>query len=101
MTTRCRDCGFAPVAVDDHGADRQRAVMMERQSTNRDWAGVPDDRDFKRDILPGLQGVPLRRIMEATGLSKRFASQIRRGLAVPHRRHWQALEKLSKAQTGP
>jgi hypothetical protein len=65
--------------------------MMERQRTNRDWEGEVDDRNFRRDILPGLQGVTLRRIMEATGLSKRFASQLRNGHAVPHRRHWDAL----------
>jgi hypothetical protein len=92
---RCRDCGFAPVAVDDLGADRQRVVMIQRQRTNRDWADEPDGRDFKRDILPGLQGVTLRRITEATGLSKRFASQIRRGLAVPHHRHWDGLLALA------
>jgi hypothetical protein len=94
---RCLDCGFAPVAVDDGGADRQRVVMTERQRRYRDWEGAPDDRDFKRDILPGLQGVTLRRIMEATGLSKRCASQIRRGLAVPHKRHW---DKLHEAALG-
>jgi hypothetical protein len=91
---RCKACGFCPVAVDDAGANRQRVVMMARQRVNRDWAGEPDDRDFKRDILPGLQGVTLRRIMDATGLSKRFASQIRNGLAAPHRRHWDALDRL-------
>jgi hypothetical protein len=84
---RCKDCGFAPVSIDDAGADRQRVGAR----ANRDWSGPADDRDFKRDILPGLQGITLRRIMEATGLSKRFASQIRNGLAVPHRRHWDAL----------
>ena len=83
-----------PISTDDIGADRQRAIMMQRQRTNRDWSGPDDDRDFKRDILPDLQGVTLHRIMEATGLSKRFASQIRRGLAVPHRRHRDTLASL-------
>ena len=73
--------------------------MMERQRTNRDWSGDDADGiDFRRDILPGLQGVMLRRIMEATGLSKRFASQIRNGLAVPHRRHWPSLATLLSAR---
>jgi CRISPR-associated endonuclease Cas1 len=94
---RCKQCRFAPVGTDDVGADRQRAIMMQRQRTNRDWSGPKDDRNFKRDILPGLQGVTLRRIMEATGLSKRFASQIRRGLALPHYRHWDSLASLSQA----
>jgi hypothetical protein len=92
---RCRDCGFAAVAFDDAGADRQRVVMMERQRANRDWTDDAGEVDFARDILPGLQAVTLRRIMEATGLSKRFASQIRNGLAVPHRRHWPALTRLN------
>ena len=91
---RCKDCGFVPVAMDDAGADRQRVGAMAQARANRDWSGPVDDRDFKRDILPGLQGVTLRRIIEATGLSKRFASQIRNGLAIPHRRHWAALASL-------
>jgi CRISPR-associated endonuclease Cas1 len=91
---RCKDCGFAPVSVDNAGADRQRVAAMTQARANRDWSGPADDRDFKRDILPGLQTVTLRRIMEATGLSKRFASQIRNGLAVPHKRHWRVLASL-------
>lgn len=91
---RCKGCGFAPLSVDDAGTDRQRVTAMAQARANRDWSGAADDRDFNRDILPGLQGVTLRRIMEATGLSKRFASQIRNGLAVPHRRHWPSLAKL-------
>lgn len=39
----------------------------------------------------GLQGVPLSAMMRATGLSLRYCSLIRRGLAVPHPRHWAAL----------
>jgi CRISPR-associated endonuclease Cas1 len=96
---RCRDCGFTPVTVDDPGADRQRLVMMDRQRTNREWSGDDGGLDFASDILPGLQGVTLRRIMEATGLSKRFASQIRNGLAVPHRRHWKALSEAARTKT--
>jgi hypothetical protein len=52
------------------------------------------DLDFKRQILPGIQAVPLSRIMEATGLSQRCCSLILRGLKVPHRCHWQALQAV-------
>jgi hypothetical protein len=38
--------------------------------------------------------VTLRRIMEATGLSKRFAYQIRNGPATPHRRPWAPLASM-------
>ncbi|MDP9357432.1 MAG: CRISPR-associated endonuclease Cas1 [Chloroflexota bacterium] len=52
------------------------------------------DADFARDVLPELQSVPLGTLMEATGLSLRYCSLIRRGLRVPHRRHWAALARL-------
>jgi hypothetical protein len=46
---------------------------------------------FQRDILPLIEHVPLRRLQEATGLSLRYVSLIRRGERTPHPRHWQAL----------
>jgi hypothetical protein len=56
---------------------------------------------FRRDILPGLQGIPLSRIMEAMGFSRRFASLARRGLYTPHPVHYDALATLvgSRPQT--
>jgi CRISPR-associated endonuclease Cas1 len=55
--------------------------------------GRPDEAEFTRAILPGLQGLPLSRMVEATGLSLRYCSQIRRG-RVPHPVHWQNLRRL-------
>ena len=48
-------------------------------------------RNFTRDILPQLQAVSLVTLMQATGLSRRYCWQIRRGEVVPHPRHWAAL----------
>jgi CRISPR-associated endonuclease Cas1 len=56
----------------------------------------PDPHVFTREILPLLQHVTLRKMMQATGLSLRYCSRIRRGY-VPHARHWQALKVLGKA----
>jgi hypothetical protein len=56
--------------------------------------GQPDNEAFTREILPRLQDIPLSRIMEATGLSLRYCSQIRRGY-VPHPRHWEGLRRLT------
>jgi hypothetical protein len=39
---------------------------------------------FAREIQPRLAGFVLARIMEATGVSLRYASQLRRGEVVPH-----------------
>jgi CRISPR-associated endonuclease Cas1 len=54
----------------------------------------PDAEVFTREILPGLQGVSLSRIMQATGLSLRYSSQIRRGY-VPHAMRWESLRQLA------
>lgn len=55
----------------------------------------PVDRSaFLRTILPGLQNVSVRTISRATGLSSLYCSQIRRGLKVPHSRHWEILEGM-------
>ncbi|MDP9363096.1 MAG: hypothetical protein M3Q10_02490 [Chloroflexota bacterium] len=61
---------------------------------DRSHGGATADVDFARDILPGLQGTPLSAIQESTGLSLRYCSVIRRGLQVPHRRHWPRLLQL-------
>lgn len=66
------------------------------------WDQDDDDRalldaeTFTSDILPGLRGVPLRSIAEATGLSQGYCSFVRRGQRVPHRRHWATLARLGE-----
>ncbi len=57
-------------------------------------AQASDAEAFARDVLPGLQGVPLRVMAEAAGLSLYYCSLIRRGQRVPHPRHWAALAGL-------
>ncbi|MGB8910582.1 MAG: hypothetical protein WCC84_17695 [Candidatus Cybelea sp.] len=50
--------------------------------------------DFRRDILPKLQRLPVRVIAEAMGASLSHGSKVRGGKLVPHKRHWSALRKL-------
>ena len=68
-------------------AERKRAV----REWEREFGKVVDLGVFEREILPLVRGVPLSRLVKATGLSLRYCSQIRRGEKVPHPRHWQAL----------
>ncbi len=74
---------------------RQSNKMIEQRRAAREWEHEhPEKADpavFVREILPKIQDVPLNALMAATGLSKRSCSIIRRGLSVPHMRHWQAL----------
>jgi hypothetical protein len=73
-----------------------RAASNMRQ--NAEWERLHADQnfqlDFLRDIQPALQCLPLSKIMDATGLSLRYSSLIRRGLKLPHRRHWANLAQL-------
>jgi len=50
---------------------------------------------FRHEILPRLREVPLSRIAKATGVSRSFASFIRRGLRTPHPRHFEVLRTLT------
>ncbi len=59
-----------------------------------DW----DPEEYRQDNLPGLQDVPLSMMMEATGLSLRYCSLMRRGEEVPHPRHWEALADLGETR---
>ncbi len=61
----------------------------------------PDPEVFRREILPRLEGVPLSAIVRATGLSLRYCSLIRRGLYVPHARHWPKLDHIAAVNVCP
>jgi hypothetical protein len=85
-----------------HGGEvgRKRGASNARRAEERlKWKELGLDVEqekerFKRDILPRLQGVPLSRIMVATGFSRRYASMSRRGLFTPHPVHYDALATL-------
>ncbi|MDP9223034.1 MAG: hypothetical protein M3P18_04125 [Actinomycetota bacterium] len=55
------------------------------------------ERLFRRDILPGLRALPVKSVMEVTGLSRRYCLLIRGGGRVPHPKHWDKLRNLAGA----
>jgi hypothetical protein len=80
-------------------ADRKRAeTILSQQAAAKVWEQAEEvagnDLDFAQDVLPRLQGVSLDRMARATGLSRSYCSFVRRGLKVPHRRHWSPLKTL-------
>ena len=58
----------------------------------------PDPEQFRREVLPAIQGVPLSRLASASGLSVQQCGVIRRGLAVPHARHWDGFRAAASAR---
>lgn len=93
------------------GADpsQRGAAAKERIKTNMRQASERKKREashtmttenvkrFKMEILPKLARVPLSKIMRAAGVSKRYASMTRGGVAVPQdSMHHRKLEGLAE-----
>jgi CRISPR-associated endonuclease Cas1 len=98
-----RAVGIDPAHGGDAGWKRGRrnaehiaAVAQWEQEHGVDKASDHDT--FARDILPRLEGVSLRDIANATGLSEGYCSFIRNGRKTPHRRHWKVLARLGGDQ---
>lgn len=86
-------------------AVKRAATLAARQAANRAWDALPhpelDGVDFARDIWPWLQGLPVRQLANATGLSVIYCSHIRSGAKVPHPRHWIPLSGCTTKKTQP
>jgi CRISPR-associated endonuclease Cas1 len=68
-------------------AESKRAI----REWEKEFGRVIDLGHFEREILPLIRELPLSRLVEATELSLKYCSQIRRGEKAPHPRHWAAL----------
>jgi CRISPR-associated endonuclease Cas1 len=96
---RCADCiAKDPRQSDDVRSRRGRAISSRKRAligwerANPDVAYDPDW--FRGEILPGLADVKLSAIVEAAGISKSYASQVRSGKFTPHVSTWAALAQL-------
>ena len=92
-----RAAGYDPTTTRE--AQRRRAATASRQRMAiAAWRndGSLDSVDFRCDILPKLQRLPVRVIAEAMGASLSHGSKVRGGKLVPHKRHWAMLIKATK-----
>ena len=98
---RLRDDGRDP-AHGGEAARRRSKTMRQRKREATEWdthvSELREPGQFAREILPGIQDIPLRRLAEATGLSVSYCALIRRGERVPHPRHWQGLRDAAEPQ---
>jgi CRISPR-associated endonuclease Cas1 len=90
-------------ALDDSpNSQTARQKRAKSASVNRiavsNWQddGSLDEVNFEHDIFPGLQQCMVKDISYTTGLTRTYASQIRAGKAVPHKRHWVKIMELIK-----
>lgn len=71
--------------------NRQRQLAVAKWNTNNER---PSNRIFVDEILPEIQSFSLNQLSDATGLSVDYCSKIRRGIKIPHPRHWEAFRAL-------
>ncbi len=77
-----------------HSKDVREATLALGAAWEQDHPERPDAQMYRQEILPGLADIPLKRLMDATGLSAMGCSKIRRSISVPHPRHWEAVASL-------
>jgi CRISPR-associated endonuclease Cas1 len=69
----------------------------ERKRLEREWErthGHPGPEIFRLEVSPSLDGMPIRRLVGATGLTRAYCARIAKGDLVPHPRHWPAIRTL-------
>jgi CRISPR-associated endonuclease Cas1 len=91
-----RAAGHDPTTSPEAQRRRAAAASKQRKAAVA-WRddGSLNGVDFRRDILPKLQALPVRLIAEAMGASISHGSKVRGGKLVPHKRHWRALATLA------
>lgn len=91
-----RDSGIDPA----HGGEVARIrgeKWRQRRRLEAEWErghGTIDPDRFRQQILPQLEAIATRRLVEATGMTRAYCAKIKRGEVIPHARWWQVLEAL-------
>jgi CRISPR-associated endonuclease Cas1 len=73
---------------------RNSVKLLANSEWDRNQTEEADTAIFEKEIRPKLKTVSLLETMRATGLSRTYCGMIRRGVRVPHPRHWGALREL-------
>jgi CRISP-associated protein Cas1 len=87
----------------DEAQARRRIANRKDQLARLAWDAehAEDTHDpgwYLANVLPGLAGVTLTAIANATGMSTSNAAKVRSGKRVPHPRHWAVLTELADGQ---
>jgi alkylhydroperoxidase family enzyme len=95
-----REAGCDPTVTSDAKHPRAAGVSKQRKAAIA-WRndGSLDATDFGRDILPRLQGMTLRVIVDALGISHSHALKVRGGKTPSYERHCMALPPLTQTST--
>jgi len=89
------------IATHSVTAEARRSVTQARQAQAlRNWrpSDLPtwlDEDCYRREILPRLSEFTVKKIRFAIDVSHPYATLIRRGVSIPHPRHWLPLARLT------
>lgn len=84
----------SPTAEARRAATHMKQVAALRKWIPSDLPGWLDEDCYRRDILPKLSGLRVKKLRLALDVSHPYASMIRKGDRIPHPRHWVALAGL-------
>ncbi len=73
---------------------RNSVTLLANAEWDRNQTGTLEPAIFEKEIGSKLKTVSLLETMRATGLSRTYCGMIRRGVRVPHPRHWGVLRGL-------
>jgi hypothetical protein len=79
---------------------RRSATQIKQFAAIRSWnpSELPrwlNEKAYRREILPRLSKFTVKAIRLALGVSHPYATNIRRGVCIPHSRHWAKLANLA------
>jgi hypothetical protein len=89
------------IATHSASAEARRSATQTKQAqalskwNPSDLPGWLDEDTYRRDILPLLSKFTVKSICLTLGVSHPYATLIRRGMTIPHPRHWLPLADLA------
>jgi len=96
-----RQAKLGQIATHSAIAETRRAATQAKQAESlRKWnpSALPkwlDESFYRREILPRLSNFTVKKIRLAIDVSHPYATLIRRGVSIPHPRHWMPLAELT------
>jgi CRISPR-associated endonuclease Cas1 len=95
---RCEKCWENQPQQSTTTREKRGKTISQQKQLNKTWKQAtkttPDPKAWE-EIQTQITTIPLKRIMEACGISKTAASLIRSGKQTPHPRHWAILQALA------
>jgi hypothetical protein len=95
-----RQAKLGRIATHSEIAEARRSATQAKQAEAlRKWSPLDlpkwfDEDFYRREAVPRLSGFTVKKIRLAIDVSHPYATLIRRGISIPHPRHWVTLAKL-------